>query len=201
MTRRTHAAPAPATPVPALPAPPAADTASAADRPPDPVRAHDLSWAASARSAAGCSALLFVLLLALDLGTGGLTGPRAVLWLALGALLFAVLTPPRVSAGEGVLVSRGLLRRRSVRTDRLVAVRRSDGVAPRLVLRDAFGGHVALDPDVLVGNPPLWRLVDAGARLSTARGSLLCGATALRQVSERIDRETARTVFEVSGLE
>ncbi|MFG2364470.1 hypothetical protein ACGFY3_22925 [Streptomyces mirabilis] len=38
------------------------------------------------------------------------------------------------------------------------------------------------------------------AQKSAASGSLACGATALRKVSERIDRETALTVFKVSGL-
>jgi hypothetical protein len=32
-------------------------------------------------------------------------------------------------------------------------------------------------------------------------GTLVCGETALRRVSERVDRETAESVFRVSGLE
>ncbi|MEV0321644.1 hypothetical protein ACIBKX_34730 [Streptomyces sp. NPDC050658] len=163
--------------------------------------AHDLTWAQDARSAAGCAALLFGLLLALDAATGRLDAPGALLWLGLGLLLWGVLTPPRVTARAGTLVSRGLFRRRSVRLDQLVAVRRSDGIAPRLVLRDAAGGQVLLDPDVLAVNPPLWRQVSDGARTSVERGSLLCGATALRRLAERIDRETAEEVFRVSGLD
>ncbi|WP_351230995.1 hypothetical protein [Streptomyces sp. NPDC002133] len=50
-------------------------------------------------------------------------------------------------------------------------------------------------------NPALWRRLDEDARTCVEHGTLLCGATALRQLSERIDRETARTVFKVSGLE
>lgn len=162
---------------------------------------HDRTWAGDARSAAGCAALLFGLLLVLDAATGRLDVRGALLWLGLGALLFAVLTPPRVRARPEVLVSRGLLRRRSVRLDDLVAVRRSDGIAPRLALRDASGGQVVLDPDVLVANPPLWLLVRDGARASTERGTLLCGATALRRIAERVEHDTAEGIFKESGLE
>ncbi|MFD9219283.1 hypothetical protein ACFWDI_04460 [Streptomyces sp. NPDC060064] len=137
----------------------------------------------------------------IDCGSGGLTMLRAALWAGLAILLFVVLLPPRVTAGEGWLASRGLLRQRKVRTDCLVAVRWSDGVAQRLVLRDLDGGRVELDPHVLIANPQLWRLLDAGARTSLDRGTLLCGATALRQLSRRIDGETAHSVFKVSGLE
>ncbi|GAA1927730.1 hypothetical protein GCM10009837_61440 [Streptomyces durmitorensis] len=162
---------------------------------------HDSAWAGDARSAAACSLLLLGLLLALDAAVGRLTGWRALLWLGLGVLLFAVLTPPRVAARDRTLVSRGPLRVRSVRLDQLIAVRRSDGISPRLTLRDAAGGEVVLDPEVLVVNPELWHLVSDGARASVARGSLLCGATALRRLSERIDRDTAEGVFRASGLE
>ncbi|MER5258819.1 hypothetical protein [Streptomyces sp. NPDC002855] len=162
---------------------------------------RDRTWAGDARSAAACAALLFGLLLALDAAAGRLTPWRALLWLGLGVLLFAALTPPRVAAHGTTLVSRGPLRVRSVRLDHLVAVRRSDGISPRLILRDTAGGEVVLDPEVLVVNPALWHLVSDGARASLARGSLLCGTTALRRLSDRIDRETAEGVFRASGLE
>lgn len=162
---------------------------------------YDQSWAGDARSAAACAVLLFGLLLALDAATGGLTVGRASLWLGLGMLLFAVLTPPRVTAHGSTLTARGAIRVRSVRLDQLVAVRRADGIAPRLILRDAAGGEVVLDPEVLVVNPALWEVVSNGARTSTEGGSLLCGATALRRLSERIDRDTAEGVFRASGLE
>lgn len=164
-------------------------------------RTHDRTWAGDARSAAACAVLLLGLLLALDAATGGLTAWRASLWLGLGVLLFAVLTPPRVTADGTVLASRGPIRVRSVRLERLVAVRRSDGISPRLILRDMDGGEVVLDPEVLVVNPALWEVVSKGARSSVEAGSLLCGATALRRLSERIDRETADGVFRASGLE
>ncbi|WP_240634388.1 MULTISPECIES: hypothetical protein [Streptomyces] len=116
-------------------------------------------------------------------------------------LLFLVLCPARVAAGEGWLSSHGLLRGRRVRTDRLVSVRCLDGVGRRLVLRDTSGARVEIDPRVLVSNPPLWHRLNDDARISAERGSLTYGATALRRVSERIDRETAVTVFKVSGLD
>ncbi|QGV82379.1 hypothetical protein EIZ62_00525 [Streptomyces ficellus] len=140
------------------------------------------------------------MLLVIDAGAGSLSPWRVALWAVLAVLLLAVLTPPRVSARPGLLVSRGVWGETSVRTDRLVAVCRSDGVARRLVLRDAEGGRVELDPRVLVDNPPLWRVVDEDARACLAGGLLLCGAAALRQLAVGVDRETARAVFRVSGL-
>ncbi|MGI3200495.1 hypothetical protein ACRJ4W_22300 [Streptomyces sp. GLT-R25] len=163
---------------------------------------HDRTWAGEARSAVGCAVLMLGLLLVFDAGSGRLTALRFLLWAALAFALFAVLLPARVSACEDELVCQGLFGHRSVYTDRLVAVCRSDGVAQRLVLRDEFGGRVEFDPRVLVANPALWRLLDEGARASAAGGSLVCtGTTELRSLSERLDRETARTVFRVSGLE
>lgn len=158
-------------------------------------------WAGEARAAVGCSALLLGLLLAIDAAAGTLTDLRAALWLGLAVLLFAVLWPARVSAGRGSLVSRKLIGTSEVRTDRLVSVRWSDGVAQRLVLRDADGNRTEIDPKVLVANPPLWRLLDTDARMSVARGTLCCGETALRQMAVRIDGETARRVFKISGLD
>ncbi|WP_051338044.1 hypothetical protein [Streptomyces flavidovirens] len=161
---------------------------------------RDSGWAADARFAVACAVTLLGLLLLMDAGAGRVTVSRAALWAALAVLLFVVLLPPEVSAGPGRLASRGLLRERSVRTDRLVSARWCDGVGQRLVLRDADGGRVEVDPHVLVANPPLWRLLDEDVRACHARGLLLCGATAMRQLSARIDRETARTVFKVSDL-
>ncbi|WTE49155.1 hypothetical protein OH768_47500 [Streptomyces sp. NBC_01622] len=126
---------------------------------------------------------------------------RAALWLGLAGLLFVTLYPARVSAGEGWLSSRRILREHRVRTDLLVSVRCLDGISQRLLLRDAFGGHVEIDPNVLVTNPQLWYRLDEDARKSVEVGTLVCGATALRRVSERVDRETAESVFRVSGLE
>ncbi len=162
---------------------------------------HDRRWAGEMHSSIRCAVALLALLLLIDWGSGAATPWRAVLWCALSVLLFLVLCPRRICAGEGWLASRGLLCTRRVRTDLLVSVRCTDGVCQRLVLRDAHGGRVELDPQVLVNNPELWHRLDEDAQKSAALGSLLCGVIALGRVQERIDRETARTVFRVSGLE
>lgn len=163
--------------------------------------AHDRRWAGDLRSSIRCAAVLLALLLLVDWGAGTLTAVRGALWAGLGVVLFLVLYPPRVSAGEGWLASHGLLRKRRVRTDLLVSVRCLDGVSQRLLLRDTLGVRVEINPQVLVNNPQLWHRLAEDARKSAASGSLTCGATALRKVSERIDRETALTVFQVSGLD
>ena len=162
---------------------------------------HDRLWAGDLRGAIRCSGALLGFLLLLDWLTDDLTPGRTALWTALAVLLFAVLFPPGVTAGPGRLASCGLLRRRCVRTDHLVSVRCLDGVGQRLVLRDAFGGRVRIDPRVLVVNPLLWHRVEEDARVAADRGLLLCDGTALRRLSERIDRETTRAVFKLSGLE
>nr|WP_232788957.1 hypothetical protein [Streptomyces odonnellii] len=141
------------------------------------------------------------MLLAVDSVAGTINGPRGTLWTALAVLLFVVLWPAKATAGPGWLSSRGLLAERRVRTDRLASVHWSDGVSQRLVLRDEDGGRVEIDPRILVANPALWRVLDTDARASTAAGTLSYGVTALRQLSDRVDRETARTVFKVSGVE
>ncbi|MET8452708.1 hypothetical protein [Streptomyces sp. NPDC005209] len=145
--------------------------------------------------------MLLGLLFLIDWGTGDLSWWRGALWVTLALLLFVVLFPARVSAGEGWLASRRLLRTRRVRTDVLMSVRCLDGVSRRLVLRDAFGDRVELDPQVLVNNPGLWFRLDEDARRASEAGFLMCGTTALRRVAERVDRETALSVFRASGLE
>ncbi|MFI9650394.1 hypothetical protein ACIHAA_29515 [Streptomyces sp. NPDC052040] len=161
----------------------------------------DRRWAKELYSSVRCAAALLVMLLLIDWAAGDLTGWRAALWCALALLLFLVLCPRRVFAGEGWLASRGLLRTRRVRTDLLVSVRCLDGVCQRLVFRDVFGSRVEIDPQVLVDNPGLWHRLDEDVRKSSEPDGLLCGQTALHRVRLRIDRETARTVFKVSGLE
>ncbi|GGW11389.1 hypothetical protein GCM10018980_00190 [Streptomyces capoamus] len=163
--------------------------------------AHDRDWAGDVRSAARCAGALFGLLLGVDGAAGSLTWGRAALWLLLALLLLLVLFPVRVSAGPGWLASRRLLGTRRVRTDLLTAVRPLDGVARRLVLRDTLGNRVELDPAVLVRNPELWYRLNEGARASEAAGTLRCGTADLRLLARRVDRETAREVFRVSGLE
>ncbi|MBK3567674.1 hypothetical protein [Streptomyces sp. MBT62] len=162
---------------------------------------EDRRWTRDLRGTFRCAGALLGLLLAVDHFSGRLTLRRAALWFAVALLLFVVLYPARVRAGEGWLSARGLLRERRVRTDRLVSVRCLDGISQRLLLRDEFGGRVEIDPDVLVNNPDVWHRLAEDAHKSLVSGSLTCGATALRRIAERVERETAETVFRVSGLE
>ncbi|MGW6022498.1 hypothetical protein [Streptomyces sp. NPDC055099] len=153
-------------------------SAEAEAQPPEHV-AHDRRWSADLRDTTLCAGVLLALLIVVDAARGGLTLPRTALWLALAVLLFAVLLPPKVSASQGWLASRGLLRTKRVRTDRLISVRWIDGVAQRLVLRDLYGTRVEIDPTVLTANPDLWALLEHGARSSCEAGLMTCGATAL----------------------
>ncbi|MFD9617671.1 hypothetical protein ACFWB2_10340 [Streptomyces virginiae] len=162
---------------------------------------HDAQWAGERRSAIAVAFLLFTALFTLDAGLGSLDVTRGVLWTGLAGLLFVVLLPPRVSVRPGLLSARGLLMTNTVRTDSLASVRWSDGVAQRMILRDTEGSQVEIDPTVLVRNPPMWHLLDTDSRSSLRHGTLLHGATALHQLAQRIDRETAHTIFKVSGLQ
>lgn len=161
---------------------------------------HDEHWSGERRTAALAAGLFLVSLAVLDLLGERLAPTRCALWTGLALLVFAILVPPRVSAVPGRLSSRGLLTTREVRTDALVSVRWADGVAQRLVLRDGAGRRLELDPGVLVRNPALWHRVDADVRTAVRAGTLLCGVTAMRQLAERVDRESARDVFRASGL-
>ncbi|GHI06038.1 hypothetical protein Scel_43590 [Streptomyces cellostaticus] len=162
---------------------------------------HDRRWAGDVREAVRCAGVLLLLLLLVDWGSGRFTLWRGLLWLALALLLFLVLFPARVSAGEDWLASRRLLRERRVRTDLLVSVRCLGGVSQRLLLRDAFGARVEIDPEALLHNPQLWHRLEQGTRKAAADGLLLCGQTALDRLSAGVDRETALAVFKASGLE
>ncbi|MFI2202896.1 hypothetical protein ACH47Z_19370 [Streptomyces sp. NPDC020192] len=162
--------------------------------------ANDQDWAQEWWSAVRCAGVPLVLLLLVDWASGHGALWRTALWLALSALLFAVLCPTRISAGPNWLTARRLGREHRIRTDLLISVRCLDGVSPRLLLRDALGGRVEIDPEVLVRNPQLWHRLDEGARKAAAEGMLLCGETALRRLSSRMDRETALGVFRASGL-
>ncbi|WKK22060.1 hypothetical protein QZH56_25060 [Streptomyces olivoreticuli] len=165
------------------------------------VLAHDRNWRREARAAWYSGVALTGALTLIDLARGALDGFRGGCWVALGALLLAVLMPQRVTAGEGWLATRGLLRERRVRTDLLTQVRRSDGITPRLILRDAGGARVELDPAVLVDNPLLWHHLDTGARRARTVGLLREGATPLACVARRVDDEVARELLREAGLE
>ncbi|MFG2415838.1 hypothetical protein [Streptomyces goshikiensis] len=162
--------------------------------------AHDIHWAGERRTAIGVTCLLYAALLGMDAAFGTLDTTRGTLWTGLAVLAFVILLPLRVSTVPGVLSARGLLTGNTVRTDSLASISWSDDVAQRMVLRDTEGNAVEVDPTVLVRNPAMWRRFDEDTRTSTRRGTLLCGAVTLRELAARIDRETARTVFQVSGL-
>ncbi|MEU3711836.1 hypothetical protein [Streptomyces catenulae] len=172
--------------------------AAVAVRPPERI-ATDEDWPAALRDAVVSGVLLLAALVAVDAVAGSLDALRGGLWAALAVALFGLLLPPRVTAGQGWLAARGPLRRRLVCTERLVSVRWSEGVAQRLVLRDDAGRRLVVDPRVLLANPALWHLFATGARRAQESGVLLCGATALAQLAERAERETARTLLTESG--
>ncbi|MEV0375750.1 hypothetical protein AB0I10_39460, partial [Streptomyces sp. NPDC050636] len=126
---------------------------AAATRAGRPGTAVDRRWRAEVRRALHYSLAFVGLIMLLDWGSGTITLPRAGLWVLFGALVLAVFLPSRVTAGEGWLAVRGLMGERRVHTDALVAVRRYGVVATHLVLRDAHGQWLELDPHVLEANP------------------------------------------------
>ncbi|MFF3560986.1 hypothetical protein ACFYXS_13200 [Streptomyces sp. NPDC002574] len=160
----------------------------------------DRRWAGDARSAVGWTLGFLTLALALDAAAGTLDAARAGLWTGLAALVLAVLLPPRVTADEGTLSVHGLPRTRTVRTDALVAVRRHQGPGGHLLLYDAFGRRVEVDPRTLIANPLLWHLLEAGAHRSRELGVLRHGFEELAHLGERVDGPRALAVFRVSGL-
>ncbi|MFI6352255.1 hypothetical protein ACIBJF_06215 [Streptomyces sp. NPDC050743] len=165
-----------------------------------PGSAGDRHWRGSARFAVSCALLFCALCLLVDWDARSLTVPRALLWVTLSAAVCGVLLPQRVSAGPGWLAVRTPWRRRMVRTDALVSVWQYDGVSSHLVLRDADGRRLELDPRVLTANPLLWHELDTGVRRSTERGTLRQGADVLERLGHRIDDEALQAVLRASGL-
>ncbi|WP_434405181.1 hypothetical protein [Streptomyces sp. NBC_01353] len=161
---------------------------------------HDTGWPSEARAAAGFAVVLLAVSLTVEAGNGTLSLLRALPWAGLAALVFAILLPPRVEASPGRLTIRGLTARRTVHTDRLASVRWSDGVAQRLILYDTTGARAEIDPRIFIANPPLWHLLKADARVSLARGTLHHGSAELERLARCVDRETALTVFRISGM-
>ncbi len=153
---------------------------------------RDRDWRREACAAVCFAAALAATLLLIDWADGTLRPWRAVLWCVLSVLLLSVLLPARVTAGEGWLRSRGVLRDDRVRLDRLVAVGWSGAVAPRLVLTDSAGGRVELDPRVLRANPLLWHRIESAARRRA--GTPVRGTAALREFAERVDAEALRAL-------
>lgn len=167
---------------------------------PPPVPAGDRHWRGGARLATGCASAFLGMALLVDWDAETLTAARALLWFALAAALFAVLLPRRVTAGPGWLTVDGPLLRRTVHTDALTVVRQYGDVSSHLILRDAHGHRLELDPRVLVANPLLWHELDTGMRRSLERGTLRQGTDVLRHLGRLIDDETARSVLRASGI-
>ncbi|MFI5617145.1 hypothetical protein [Streptomyces sp. NPDC051567] len=161
---------------------------------------RDARSAGESRCAVVVAALFPLLLLAVDAAAGSTSGRRTLLWAALGLVLLAVLWPTRVRATTGLLTTRGLLRGRHVRTDRLASVAWHDGIAQRLVLEDTEGNRLELDPRVLAADPALRHVLDQDIRTSLRHGTVRHGAPLLQRLALLLDTETARTVFRVSHL-
>ncbi|MER5760604.1 hypothetical protein [Streptomyces sp. NPDC002082] len=165
-----------------------------------PAASRNSQWRGDARAAAGIALGFPLLLGGVDTAAGSLTATRALLWTGLGLVLLAVLWPTKVMVAPGLLATHGLLRRHYVHTDRLASVTWHDGIAQRLRLEDAVGNRAEVDPRIFADDPPLWHILDRDIRTSLSHGTPRDGQHALRQLSRRIDREAARTVFRVSGL-
>ncbi|WP_210585919.1 hypothetical protein [Streptomyces sp. GESEQ-35] len=166
--------------------------------PPSP--AGDRHWRGSVRFAAACALVFGTMTLLVDWDAHTLTPTRALLWLALTTAAFAVLLPQRVTAGPGWLTVRGPFGRHTVHTDALIAVRHYGDISSHLILRDAHGQRLELDPRVLIANPLLWHELDTGVRRSLERGTLPQDPDDLRRLRHRIDDETARAVLRASGI-
>ncbi|MEU5919731.1 hypothetical protein [Streptomyces sp. NPDC047141] len=165
-----------------------------------PLAVQDREWAGEARAATGCAGLFLSVSLTLDACDGGLRLPATLLWIALAVVLFVVLLPAKVVAEPGRLTVRTLWTRTAVRTDRLTVLRWPDGVERRLVLADAEGGAARVELRVLLANPSLWLLLEAGARSSRENGTLRYGERDLQRLGRRVERDTAEAVFRISGL-
>ncbi|MEU6947827.1 hypothetical protein ABZ957_21720 [Streptomyces sp. NPDC046316] len=166
-----------------------------------PRAVRDTGRPSDLRAAIGLAAMLLGMSLTVEAGNHSLSPVHALLWCGLSALVFVILLPPRVEGAPGRLTVRGLTCRRTVHTDRLTSVDWSRGVAQRLILCDTAGGRAEVDPRVFVANPPLWHLLEADARTSRARGTLVRGGAELERLARCLDRETARAVFRISGLD
>ncbi|WP_427919063.1 hypothetical protein [Streptomyces sp. cg40] len=162
--------------------------------------AGDRHWRGSARLAVSCALLFCAMSVLVDWDAGSLTPLRALLWVTLSAAVCAVLLPPRVTAGPGWLAVRTPWRRQVIHTDALTAVRQYAGVSSHLVLRDAHGHRLELDPRILAANPLLWHELDTGVRRSLERGTLRLGADVMERLGHHIDVDTVQAVLRASGL-
>ncbi|MFD5327307.1 hypothetical protein [Streptomyces sp. NPDC127092] len=163
--------------------------------------AHNADWPHALRTAVICAATLLGLLLLVDAVAEALSPVRGALWSGLAVLLFVVLLPDRVTAGEGWLATHGLVRRRTVRIDRLVRVGWSAGPSRHVLLQDVHGARISLSPNLLADNPRLWQLLADGAAASSAPGFLHADHSDIRHLSQHTDSEIAHLVFKVSHLD
>jgi len=163
-------------------------------------RAENREWPSEVRSAAGIATLLPFLLVGIDAAGGQATFRRVLIWTALGLILLCVLWPTRVLAVPSRLTAHGLLSKRHVRTDRLTSVVLYTGVTTRLLLRDADGCNLEVDPRVLISNPQLWYLLEQGIQASINCGALFESRQSLHRLSRLIDGESTRLICKISGL-
>lgn len=164
------------------------------------VPAGDRHWRGAARFAVTCALTFCAMALLVDWDAGSLTPLHALLWITLSAAVLAILLPHRVAAGPGRLAVRTLWRRHMVCTDALVGVHQHGGVSAHLVLKDAYGHRLELDPRALTANPLIWHELDTGVRRSLEHGTLHHGADVLERIGHEIDDETVRAVLRASGL-
>lgn len=148
----------------------------------------------------GCTLIFLGMTLLVDWDAHTLTPARTLLWLTMTTALFTILLPERVTAGPGWLAVQGLVRRRRVRTDALVAIRQYGDLSAHLILRDTDGHRLELDPRTLIANPLLWHELDSGVRRSQKRGTLREGTDVLESLRHQIDDATARAVLRASGM-
>lgn len=133
--------------------------------------------------------------------TGTLAWPVVVAWVVGALAVFAVLAPPRVTAGDGPLTVRAGLRTRRVRTGALAGARVEGRTARRMVLRDTAGGRVELDAYLVAESPLLRHELDRAVRRSHAAGLLpAADAGAVRDLVAAADAEQARQVLTGAGL-
>ncbi|MBY8879998.1 hypothetical protein [Actinacidiphila acidipaludis] len=151
------------------------------------------------RWAIGCACAVLAMAMAAEADTGELGVLHALATCAVALVVAALLWPAKVTAGEGWLSVRGVLRTRRVRTDALVAVLLVGEIAAGLVLRDVHGGHAEIDPEVVVADPLLWHLLDTGVRRSLERGTLRTGRRVVAGLGRRVDDE-AGAILRASGM-
>lgn len=161
--------------------------------------AHARGFRSDRRWAVGCAAAAFVLATLAEWDSGDVSATHSAVTLGAALGVLAMLWPAQVTAGEGWLTVRGLLRTRRVRTDALAGMWLIGDLASSLVLRDVHGCRVELDSETVVANPLLWHLLESGVHRSQQCGTLRTGARVLDGLGRRVDGEAA-AILRASGL-